>query len=180
MRSTNLTAAVACGALLFLCLPLAAQTATSNSDLEKRVRELQDRAALKELVDNFSILADKKDVHAQVQLFTADATLEPVVNGKSAGVLKGRDQMEHTFGPFLNTFQTVYHFNGQQTVTLDGDRASGISYCTVTLIATQNGKRVRTTMGVHYQDEFVRENGRWLIAKRMSIFDWQDRQDVNE
>ena len=173
-------AALALCVLLLLCCSLMAQTSTSNADLEKRLREVQDRVALKELVDNFSILADKKDVHTQVQLFTADATLEPVVNGKSTGVLKGRDQMERTFGPFLNTFQTVYHFNGQQTLTLDGDKASGISYCTVTLIGLQNGKRVRTTMGVHYQDEFVRENGRWLIAKRTSIFDWQDRQEMGE
>ena len=129
-------------------------------------------------MDQFSILADKKDVHTQVQLFTADATLESVVNSHSAGTLKGRDQMEHTFGPFLATFQTVYHFNGQQAVSIAGDKASGISYCTVTLIAVQGGKRVRTTMGVHYEDEFVRENGQWLIAKRRSVFDWQDRQEM--
>lgn len=48
----------------------------NDDDLQKRVRELEDRAALKELVDTFSILADRKDVRAQVQLFTANATAE--------------------------------------------------------------------------------------------------------
>jgi hypothetical protein len=33
-------------------------------------------------------------------------------------------------------------------------------------------------MGVHYNDEFVRVDGHWLIAHRVSNFDWQDRQDM--
>jgi hypothetical protein len=61
-----------------------------------------------------------------------------------------------------------------------GDKATGVSYCMVTLIAVQNGKRVKTTMGVHYEDEFVRDNGRWLISKRKSVFDWQDRQEIGQ
>lgn len=169
---------VTVGGLVLACTSLFAQSAKPTNDSERTIRELQDRVALKELVDQFSILADKKDVHTQVQLFTPDATLESVVNGNSAGTMKGRDQLEHAFAPFLANFQTVYHFNGQQAVTINGDKATGISYCMVTLIGLQNGKRVRTTMGVHYEDEFVRDNGHWLISKRKSIFDWQDRQEM--
>jgi len=50
----------------------------------------------------------------------------------------------------------------------------------VTLIGAQNGKKIRTTMGVHYEDEFVRQEGRWLISRRKSIFDWQDRQEMTQ
>jgi hypothetical protein len=67
--------------------------------------------------------------------------------------------MAAAFGAFLANFETVYHFNGQQTVTLDGDRASGTSYCLVTLIGDEDGRRMQTTIGVIYNDE----NGRWLI-----------------
>jgi SnoaL-like domain len=49
--------------------------------------------------------------------------------------------------------------NGQQAVTLDGDRATGTSYCLVVLIGTQDGKPVRQTMGVTYDDEYVRRGG---------------------
>lgn len=41
--------------------------------------------------------------------------------------LTGRKEMEAAFGPNLNTFETVYHFNGQQGVTLNGDKAFGVS-----------------------------------------------------
>ena len=39
---------------------------------------------------------------------------------------------------------------------------------------------MKTTMGVHYQDEFVRVNNQWMIAKRKSTFDWQDRRELGK
>jgi len=150
----------------------------SNAQTMDYANELKDRAALKELVDKFSNLADTKEVHDQVQLFTPNATSETFVNGASVSKLTGREELEKAFGAFLSNFQTVYHFNGQQTLTLNGDKASGISYCIVTLIADENGKKMKTTIGVIYQDEFVRENNHWLIAKRKANFNWQEKQPL--
>jgi len=81
--------------------------------------------------------------------------------------------------PHVN-FETVYHFNGQQTVTLNGDKASGVSDCMVTLIGNENGKKMKTTIGIYYQDEYVRENDRWLIARRRSVFDWEDKRELGQ
>lgn len=168
-------------ALSFLfSIPLEAQTMKNDNDLQKRVRELEDRAALKELVDTFSILADRKDVRAQVQLFTASATAETYRKDVLVTKLTGRKEMEDAFGAFLKNFETVYHFNGQQTVTVSGDKASGVSYCMVTLIGVEGGKKMKTSIGVYYQDEYVRENGRWLIAKRRSVFDWEDKRELGQ
>src|SRR2546421_7611792 len=165
--------------LLFLfCFPTNGQAMKNDDNLNKRISEIEDRIALKELVDTFSILADKKDVKAQTQLFTANGVVETFVNGTQVAKLNGRKEMADTFGVFLKNFETVYHFNGQQTVTINGDKASGISYCMVTLIGIENGKKMKTSIGVYYQDEYVRENNRWLIAKRTSIFDWQDKQEL--
>lgn len=61
----------------------------------------EDRLPLKELVDTFSNLAEEKDVHTQVQLFKPDATFQTYRDGKLVSDLKGRDQMEKTFGAFL-------------------------------------------------------------------------------
>ena len=55
--------------------------------------ELKDRIALKELVDRISMLADKKDFAAQVQLFTEDAACETVANGIKVLNLQGREEM---------------------------------------------------------------------------------------
>ena len=140
----------------------------SDDNLNKRISQIEDRIALKELVDTFSILADRKDVRAQTQLYSG-GTVETYRKGVLVTKLTGRKEMEDAFGAFLKNFDTVYHFNGQQTVKINGDKASGISYCMVTLIGIENGKKMKTSIGVYYQDEYVRENNRWLIAKRTSV-----------
>jgi arabinogalactan endo-1,4-beta-galactosidase len=63
-------------------------------------------------------------------------------------------------------------------VTVTGDDASGVSYWIVTLIGVENGTRMKTSIGVSYQDEYVRESNRWLIAKRRSAFDRNDKREL--
>jgi hypothetical protein len=155
-----------------------AQTMKNDDDLKKRIGEIEDRLALKELVDTFSTLSDRKAVREQTQLFIPNAVVETYRGGVLVTKLIGRKELEDSFGGFLKNFETVYHINGQQTVSLNGDRASGISYCMVTLIGVENGKKMKTSIGVFYEDEYVRENKRWLIAKRVSNFHWEEKREV--
>jgi hypothetical protein len=75
---------------LLFSVSIEAQTMKNDNDLQKRVREIEDRIALKELVDTFSILADRKDVRAQVLLFTANATAETYRKDVLVTKLNGR------------------------------------------------------------------------------------------
>ena len=143
------------------------------------IKELTDRTSLKELVDTISILADKKDVHSEVLLFSENAISETFIGSVSVLKLKGRKEMAEAFANFLKDFETVYHLNGQQTVTINGDNASGTSYCQITLIGNENGKKMKTSIGAIYQDDYVRENNRWLIAKRIGNFNWQEKREVD-
>ena len=94
--------------------------------------------------------------------------------------LKGRNELAKRFGAFLDRFDVVYHINGQQTVKLDGDKASGIAYCQVVLVGMENGRKTMTTQGVRYDDEYVRQNGKWFINKRTSHFEWTNKQGIEE
>lgn len=143
-------------------------------------KQLEDKLALKELVDNVSILGDRKDFHAQVQLFSENAVSDTFAGGTAILQLKGRKEMENAFGNFLKDIETIYHFNGQQVVTINGDTASGTCYCLVTLISNEGGKKIKTTIGAIYQDDYVRENDSWLIAKRLGTFNWQEKADVGQ
>ena len=138
--------------------------------------ELEDRMALRELVDNVSLLADKKDFHRQVQLFTEDGVSETFAGAAMILKLKGRNEMSKAFSEFLKKVDTVYHFNGQHLVTINGDGATGTSYCIITLIGTENGKKMKTKIGAIYRDAYVRENNRWLISRRIGNFDWQEKR----
>lgn len=155
---------------------------TSYSQIMKNDKqissEMADRMAIKNSVDTFSILADQKETQKQTLLFTEDAIVESVSQGRPGTILKGRKQIGDAFAAFLALFDTVYHINGQQTVAINGDKAHGISYCLVTLIGNENGKKMKTTLGVYYNDDFVKKDNQWLISKRVSTFAWQDKTEL--
>lgn len=153
--------------------------AQNNKTIEQRIAEFEDRVALKNLVDTFSNLSDTKEAELQAQLFTEDATVKTLIDGKVAVELKGRKQIAEVFGNFLATQETIYHMNGQQTVTLNGDSATGISYCQVAMIAIVDGKRMITQQGVRYNDEYQKIDGRWYIKNRISYFMWRDTRELS-
>jgi len=149
-----------------------------NDTLEQRIQKLEDKAALKALVDGFSNLADQKDNATQALLFTEDAVVDTYFEGQLFASLKGRKEIKDTFSSFMANFETSYHINGQHTAELDGDRATAAHYCLVVLISTADGKKTRSTNGVSYKDEYVRQGGQWLISKRTSHFTWRDQQAI--
>lgn len=153
----------------------------AKKSLEQRIAEIEDRMALKELVDQFSILSDVKNAQDQALLFTEDAVVETYVGDQLTITLKGREQIAEVFGNFLNSLETVYHINGQQTLELNGNNATGVSYCQVTLIGDENGKKMITNHGVYYKDNYMKDsNGKWLIAKRKSTFHWTEKRVLQQ
>lgn len=127
-------------------------------------------------MDTFSKLADDKKVHEQTFLFTEDGVVETWFGETALPPLHGRKAIEESWTPFLATFDTVYHMNGQFTADIAGDTATSVHYCTVELIGGPDGKKVRNSNGVIYDDSYVRVNGDWLIAKRIARFTWRDVQ----
>ncbi|BCN31051.1 nuclear transport factor 2 family protein [Anaeromicropila herbilytica] len=139
----------------------------------------EEKNALKELVDTFSILADQKDTQKQATLFTEDATLKSYIGGQLTSEQHGRKEICEACTGFLSLFDTVYHINGQQVVNVEGDHATGTAYCQVVLIGNnEEGKRMMNTNGVWYEDEYIKVDGKWLIAKRVSHFSWADSKEV--
>ena len=142
--------------------------------------DVEAKIALKELVDTFSILADRKEARKQEELFTEDARVITYVNGAVVADLTGRQQIGDRFEAFLRNFDTVYHFNGQHLVTVNGNTASGTLYCLTYLFRTQDAKTFKQTIGVRYNDRYVLVNGGWLISRRESFFEWQTNEELRE
>lgn len=142
------------------------------------VNIIQAKLALRELVDTFSILADRKAAREQTELFTEDAKLVTYLNGMVVADLTGRKAIGDTFEAFLANFETVYHFNGQHLVQVDGESATGQLYCLTTLYGNEGGKTIVTSAGVRYSDDYLFVKDRWLIAKRTAFFEWQRKEAV--
>ena len=150
----------------------------NQETIEQRLQRLEDRLAIKEVVDTFSNLADVRNIATQMYLFTEDAVVETHINGALFSELKGRAEIEKGFLSFISNFHTMYHMNGQLVIELDGDRAAGHHYCQVMLIASIDGKSTLNTNGVIYRDSYVRTADGWKIAKRISHFTWRDTSDM--
>ncbi|SDM61196.1 nuclear transport factor 2 family protein [Pedobacter antarcticus] len=163
--------------LIFLSTLTFAQK-MGKKNLEQRVAAIEDKMAIKYVVDEFSNLADTKEIEKQVMLFTEDGEVVSISGGKPSTPLKGRKQLQQAFSAFLSNFHTVYHQNAQQTIDLHGDKAEATSYCRVILVGNQNGKESKTTLYTIYKDSFVKENGKWWIKHRTSNFVHREQVDL--
>lgn len=99
----------------------------NEKTLEQRIEAIEDRMAIKNVVDTFSTLADTKEVELQGLLFTEDAKVVNHAEGRPTTTLNGCREIVKAFGDYLATTELTFHQNGQQTVTLDGDRAAAFS-----------------------------------------------------
>lgn len=134
-------------------------------------QQIQDRLALEDLVDTFSNLADEKRVADQLPLFTEDAEVTTIIAGKVFAQAKGHKEIGEVFSSYLAQFRSVYHLNGQHTITFTGtDTATAINYCHVVLVQEKDGKQLGTFHYVRYEDSYVRTGGQWLIGTRRANF----------
>jgi SnoaL-like domain len=91
--------------------------------------------------------------------------------------LEGHAEMAEAF-TVLDAYDVTTHFNGQSTVTLDGDRASGETYCLAHHVWEEDGQRTLLVLPIRYLDTFLRDEGGWRFAERRLITDWSDRRPL--
>ncbi|AGQ37686.1 TPA: nuclear transport factor 2 family protein [Mannheimia haemolytica] len=145
------------------------------------LQQIQDRLALKDLVDTFSNLADEKKVAEQMPLFTQDAVVNTYIGGKLVFEMHGVAEIEQVFTTFLTPFHSVYHLNGQHTVTfIDENNATAINYCAVKLVETKEGKEILHDHSVRYADTYVKQEGKWRIAKRIANFMISESREIRQ
>jgi hypothetical protein len=137
--------------------------------------EVADRVAIRELVDAYAHCADRRDAEGQKSLFTEDTHFVVHMDGHGSEptqVLDGREALTPVFAD-LNRYTATMHFNGQSTIVLDGDRATGESYCMAHHLSVgADGQRTLMIAAIRYDDVFVKQQGAWLFAERRLMVDW--------
>ena len=79
----------------------------------------------------------------------------------------------------LNAYAATTHFNGQSTILLDGDWATGESYCLAHhLKVGQDGERTMMIASIRYLDEVVKQDGQWLFAERRLMVNWTETRPI--
>jgi ketosteroid isomerase-like protein len=144
-------------------------------------REAGDRLAIRELIDAYAHCADRRDAKGQMALFTDDTRFLVFMDATAAQPtqeLHGRESLAPVFDD-LNQYTATMHFNGQSTIVLDGDRATGETYCLAHhLEAAQDGQRTMMIASIRYLDEFARQDGSWLFAERRLMVNWIETRPI--
>ena len=142
--------------------------------------EATDRLAIRELFDAYASCADRRDAEGQKALFTADSRFAVYMDGpgtEPSYVLEGREALAPVFDD-LNRYEATMHFNGQSTVTIDGDRANGDSYTIAHHVFTEDGSRKMMVAWLRYLDIFAKVDQTWYIADRQIILEWSETRPL--
>jgi uncharacterized protein (TIGR02246 family) len=137
--------------------------------LAARVQQLEDREAINRLFMEYRRCLDEKDFSGYAQLFTTDG--EFIATGLSA---RGRAEIEELVDGMQGSLLTAtagddIHVVANPEVVVDGDRAAARSTWIYIVRADEGGPSL-CKVG-HYDDELVREDGRWRFARRRAPMD---------
>ncbi|MCW3003721.1 MAG: hypothetical protein JWQ20_3019 [Conexibacter sp.] len=135
---------------------------------------LEDRAALRDLVDRYALAADTGDRAALVALFTAQATVVAFQRGTDERLrhLHGHEEIA-TLLDGLTPFEQTQHLMVGHHVSMTGqDSATGrVDGMAHHLIDRGNGTE-DLVMHLRYDDVYVRADGGWRFERRSLTIRW--------
>ena len=136
------------------------------TDVEDRVRRLEDIVEIHQLFVDYGLALDAGDFDAYAELFAEDGEVLLGPMGRA----NGRENIKALMsGTLSGRAGSSFHIISSPQVTLDGDTAtSQVMWSVVT--ADESGKAAMTMIGRH-RDDLVREDGRWKIARRRGYVD---------
>ncbi len=140
----------------------------SQSELEARIRNLEDIEEVKKLMWNYTYRLDYGDLDAVLECFADDARIEVAMRGGTGdgkvaleGTYKGKDTLREFYSSVLPDKDrfSVAHFILNPVVTVEGEEAKGIFY----LLEPAAMERAMWGQG-RYDMDFVRVDGEWKIS----------------
>lgn len=143
-------------------------------------QEAADRLAIRELFDAYAHFADTRDAERQMALFTTETTFSVFMDGpgtEPTSVLKGREALSPVFDA-LNRYEQTMHFNGQSTVIIKGNDASGDSYTIAHHVYTEEGTRMMMVAWLRYLDTYTKVDQAWYIAERQTVLEWSETRPL--
>jgi hypothetical protein len=141
--------------------------------IEERLRRLEDAEEIRRLIQDYRRLLDDHDLVAYGLLFAADGEwLGGTGYGKSpAGITAMLTERLPARQPGP---QSSWHLLTDPVITVDGDRATGL--LTWAWVGRGDGDAPAMRLLGHYEDSYVRENGRWRFRTRIAHTDIPQRK----
>lgn len=146
--------------------------------MEKRLRTLEDREAIRELVCRYNAVMDNREIDNVASLFTADAT---VASHDGALSSVGRDAVVEMYQGRWGVLGPSLHWGHDHRIFMDPDdpdRATG----QVGLHAEMSRFGTAAMSAIRYDDEYAREaDGEWRFkSRRLAFFYFMDPREFAE
>lgn len=142
--------------------------------------QLTVKEELRNLIDAYASLGDEKKISEQMSLFTPDTVYKAYMGDFLAANVSGTENLEKEFNGHASLVKTYFTLNGQHTVKVEGDVASGVSFSQIKMIRESEGKDILTDYSVKYDDKYVFQNGAWLIKERTAYFTIVEARPLNK
>jgi len=139
------------------------------------------RAALRNLAERYAQGVDRRDRDIFLSAFHPDASLavhHPSEQEEGVNVMQGHEQIGRV-PEFIQVYPKTYHVLGQSTYEIDGDAATGETYCVAHHLTPDRHGGTNYVMYIRYADTYRREDGGWRIATRRVNVDWTDQRAAN-
>lgn len=145
-------------------------TQAGNRSIESRLRELEDEKEIRGLLVQYGQYLDALKLAEFSQLFAREGTWA----GKSSDYvpIKGPANIEAMLKKAYETrvydpaHITNVHVISNVSITVRGDRASG--YAKWTVLSRNEKDEPFVRQNGYYQDEYIREEGRWKFLSRLA------------
>ncbi|TQO20333.1 SnoaL-like protein [Rhodoglobus vestalii] len=143
---------------------------SEESGAVNSIDDVMDELAIRDLSHRYAMALDKNDVEVWRALFSQGIVFE---SGTSAP--RGLEDVVRIPEDQLKRYKKTLHSVTTQQVFLDGDKATGEVYCVAHHIYEDFHQNDRLPFDlshnflIRYDDDYVREDGRWVFARRRII-----------
>ncbi len=131
------------------------------------LQELQDRAALRDLVENYAGFADAREPARMAGLFAVDGKLLVALTpGEEPTVERnGRAEIEGAMSR-LGRYHSTTHVIGNVMQHISGEQATGRVGCIAHHIDGPPGELHDRVLYIRYQDTYAKSGGAWEFTRR--------------
>ncbi len=124
------------------------------------------RLAIRDVAYRYAQAVDRRNYRLLAEQLSEDLVLiGPGFHYESrAAYLEGVVRIEY--------YHRTMHCVHNQLVEVRGQQAAGETYCVAYHFYHQEEQERRLVWGIRYQDEYRREEERWLLSRRELLLDW--------
>lgn len=141
-----------------------------KESIEARLQRLEDREDIRQLLMDYGRFLDQRDFAAFSQLFAEKEGEWIGGMGSAKSPQAIRKLMEDTIGKdTMKVSAPNRHVFTNEIITVNGDRANATTKWM--FVVQGETKRPQPFFLGHYEDSFVRENGRWKFLRRVVYAD---------